>query len=456
VRNFVGLLIFLQFVSESTLTQTVYATRMFAPFDWVDTVIFDPTPIKIRPLDLFFMIAMFVAGVSKGQRVIPMKNTLLLAIATTVIFFVIGSMRGGDSRAGSWQVYLMIAAPVAAFAISSTHTKAVHFYGLAKWVLAAALYRAVMCIIFYFNFVRNSLTEVPQWMTTHADTVLWVTAMAMLIVNFLQERTTWAKIGAFVFFPVLLAAVQFNNRRLAYVSFAVSLMALYLLMPASAAKRKLKRIGLAFVPVIGIYVAVGWGRPEKIFKPLASLHSVSSKPDSSTLARNVENLGLIATASYSPITGTGWGHKYVEISDKYSIAAAMELWQYVPHNSILGLFGYTGFLGLIGYWLMFPTTIFLHARLARLAKVPLHKSIGLVGVMGTIICINQMFGDMGIFAGPNMYMLSMLWAAALRVPIEAGVWPNVQPAQAPAAPRAQPPQPQPQTQSAPAATAVRS
>jgi hypothetical protein len=267
-------------------------------------------------------------------------------------------------------------------------------------------------------------------MTTHADTVLWVVSISMLTVNFLERRDMWAKAGAYLGIPMLMAAVQFNNRRLAWVSLAAAWLALYLMLPPSAAKRKLKRIALMLTPVIAAYVVVGWGREEKIFKPLQSLHSVSSKPDGSTLARNVENLSLIATASYNPSTGAGWGHKYVELSNKYSIASAMELWQYIPHNSILGIFGFTGFLGFMGYWLMFPTGVFLHARVAKFARDPAQRSAGLVGVMMSVISMNQMFGDMGIFAPVNMYMLSICWAGALRLPIEAGVWPNALPASA--------------------------
>jgi O-antigen ligase len=204
-----------------------------------------------------------------------------------------------------------------------------------------------------------------------------------------------------------------------------AMVALYFLVPPSPVKRRLKRMAIACMPLLVIYVAVGWGRPEKVFKPLQSLSSVSSKPDSSTLARNVENLSLIATANYSSgVMGTGWGHKYVELSNKYTIADAMELWQYVPHNSILGLLGFTGFLGVLGFWMMFPVTIFLLARTALQAQDPRARSVGLVGVMSTIACLNQMFGDMGIFSWITMYFLSMVWGAALRVPAESGAWPS--------------------------------
>src|SRR5207247_1147186 len=104
-----------------------------------------------------------------------------------------------------------------------------------------------------------------------------------------------------------------------WVSLAGSLAVLYALLPPSAIKRKLNRIALWMVPVMGLYVVVGTGRSGRIFKPLQSLTSASSKPDASTLARNVENLSLIATAATDPRTGTGWGHKYIELSNKYTI-----------------------------------------------------------------------------------------------------------------------------------------
>ena len=418
----IRILVFLMYVDEGGKSLTVYAdSKMFTPFEWVNGWFFEPIA-KVRPFDLIFFLILLSAGAR--VRVKPMKNMLLLAVATTLTWFVLGViLRGGDMKGGSWQVYMMVIAPMFAFAIAATHTKAIHYRQLAVVIIAAGVYRAIMCLIFYFGYVRGGNVYF-QVLTNHYDTVLWVSCIALLTVNFLERRNTAAKAAAFVIIPLLLPAIHFNNRRLAWLSLATSMVALFLAMPASAAKRRLKRWGVLLLPVVGLYVAVGWGRTEKIFKPLASFTSVSSTPDASALARNVENLGLIATASYSPRSGTGWGHKYVEISNKYSIADLMELWQYVPHNSILGLFAFTGVIGMIGYWLVFPTTFFFHARTARLARDPLHRSIGLAGVMVSLTCVNQMFGDMGIFSPVTMYTMGISWAAALRIPAEAGVWPG--------------------------------
>jgi hypothetical protein len=234
--------------------------------------------------------------------------------------------------------------------------------------------------------------------------------------------------------PILLLAIQENNRRLAWVSLIGALIPLFALVRPGKAKTTVKRALMYVGPVFLAYVLIGWGRPEKIFKPLASFEAVSTGEDASTLARNAENLGLIYTANVNGwVMGTGWGHKYVELTSKYSIASAFELWPYVPHNSILGLLAFLGTAGFIGFWLRLPIAVFLHSRMARLASRPADRAVGLACVPIVVVCCNQMYGDMGCFSLVTMYTLGVVFAAALRVPIESKTWGTPRPAVAPQA-----------------------
>jgi hypothetical protein len=190
------------------------------------------------------------------------------------------------------------------------------------------------------------------------------------------------------------------------------------------ARRRVVRTVLMMVPVIALYAIVGWGREEKIFAPLKSFATVSVEEDASTKARNMENLGLIATGnSSSLLMGTGWGHGYIEVSNKYAIYG-FELWKFVPHNSILGLLAFSGCIGFVGFWLPFPTAMFLNARVARLGDSPAIRTQGLIGASLMLVCANQMYGDMGDFSYRTMYILAGSYALALRLPIMAGVWPD--------------------------------
>ncbi|MGH7271899.1 MAG: hypothetical protein ACREJ3_15830, partial [Polyangiaceae bacterium] len=150
-----------------------------------------------------------------------------------------------------------------------------------------------------------------------------------------------------------------------------------------------------------------------------------TEEDNSTKARNCENLSLIATARASSLAvGTGWGHKYLCLTNKYSIAAEFELWPYIPHNSILGLFAYTGILGFAGFWLAIPTAVFFNARVARLGSTRGLRDAGVIGAAQMIVCTNQLYGDMGSFSPATLYVLAVSYAIALRLPAVAGVWPG--------------------------------
>src|SRR5262249_36778342 len=158
----------------------------------------------------------------------------------------------------------------------------------------------------------------------------------VLILNVLDGKVFVRRAKSGMMLGLIFAAILFNQRRLAWVSMIMGLVVCFVLLPAGKARRRATRIGFAFAPVLAVYVAVGWGRPETVFKPLRSLSTVTTQEDASTLARNAENLGLIATSNQSSMLfGTGWGHPYYEYSNKYSIARFFPLWQYVPHNSIL-------------------------------------------------------------------------------------------------------------------------
>lgn len=419
----VGFLLFLVLAQDSVCAYNAY---LGAPLGWANDLLLKPTPISVRPFDLI-MLVVFIASSLKADRkshdVAPMRNTLLFVLATTVAWFAFGVVRGGDARSASWQTYLILSMVLLAFTVAATFRKPTDFQVLAKWLIVAATYRAAMCWLSFFTWGRNHLGESGAFLTSHDDTILWVVSILILIVNAVDKRSlvTTARNGALIL--LFLGAIQFNSRRLAWVSLAMGLAVLYFLYPQGAAKRRINR-GLKFAaPFVLLYVVVGWGRPQGIFLPLRSLSSVSTQEDTSTLARNAENLGLIATVNATSVAyGSGWGKPYYYLTMKYDISAAFALWRYIPHNSILGLLAFTGVLGFAGFWLAIPTAMFLNARVARLSNDRIAKNVALIGASQMVVCANQLYGDMGIFSPQAMYLIAVSYAMALRLPRSAAVW----------------------------------
>ena len=422
MKRLIGFLLFLVFVDDFGLPYSSLAS----PFGWVHGLLLEATPIKIRPFDIVLLVCLIVAT-SKGGRgggawVGPMKNALYVTLGTTVLWFLYGVMTGGDARSASWQTYLIVSFILVAFTVAAVFRTPADFCDLAYWLIAAASYRAIMCWWAYFTFAHDSVGESGTFLTSHDDTIIWVVSILVLIVNALERRSAAiiARNVAFILF--FIGAIQWNSRRLAWVSLLMGLVVLYTLFPNGAAKRKFNRLAIVAVPLVLVYAAVGWGSPSPMFLPLRSLSSVSTEEDASTLARNAENLGLIATTNHSSFAwGTGWGKPYEYQTLKYDISD-FELWRFVPHNSILGLLAFTGVLGFAGFWLPIPTALFLHSRVARVGVDPRAKSVVIIGAAQLIVCANQLYGDMGIFFLKPMYALAISYAMALRLPVVAGVW----------------------------------
>jgi hypothetical protein len=420
VNRLVGLLLFLVLCAEDAAT--AYKNKLGRPFGWVTDWLLEPLPIKIRLFDLI-LLGILIAAPMKGALTRPMKNTLFSVVGVTVLCYMWGLFHGGDVRHASWQTYLILSSVLLAFTVARTHRTPADFVALGKWLMAVGVYRGVMCWTAYFTYGRAASNESGAYLTTHDDTIVWVVSIMALMANTLEKRkalVTMRNLGLMLFF---LASIQFNSRRLAWVSLAMGVIFMYFLLPPGKAKRSVNRGLVILTPLILVYVVVGWGRGGAIFAPLRSFASVSTKEDASTLARNAENLGLIATAnSWGFILGSGWGKPYICLTQKYDISGAFELWQYVPHNSILGLLAFTGIVGATVFWTNVATATFLNVRIARFARDPVARTIGIIGAAQVMVCGNQLFGDMGIFFFKPMYFLAVTYAIALRLPSVTGVW----------------------------------
>jgi hypothetical protein len=415
--------LFLVFVADAGDTYE----QMAGPFSWAHYLLLEALPDKIRGIDHITAVCLLIAWRSpdgRGPRVAPVRTALLLAAATTVIWFVYGIATGGGAWEASWQTYLMLSGILMAFAIAAAFRTPEHYALLWKMILWAAAYRAVMCCLFYALYIHTMrLQPPPEFLTSHDDTVLWVVAILFLVLRVIETRSFGRRLPLFLFLGLLGLAVLFNQRRIAWVSLTMGIVILLALLPPSRQKRRTMRLVYAMLPVLVLYVVIGWGRTERVFKPLLSFATVSTQEDNSTKARNMENLGLIATANANnQFMGSGWGHPYIEVYAKYTIRF-FKLWPYIPHNSVLGLLAYTGILGFYGYWLIYPTAMFFNARMARMAKAPLIRRAGLMGAIQLVVCANQFYGDMGIYYAKAVYIMALAHAVALRLPLSAELWP---------------------------------
>jgi hypothetical protein len=277
-----------------------------------------------------------------------------------------------------------------------------------------------MELAFLILFLRGSGIEVEA-VLDHGDTLLFTTAFTIVVAHALHARKKGTTAKCVAVMLVMLWAIQTNNRRLAWVSLVSSMACIYFLATAQTARKRLHTSIKVIIPIIALYVGVGWGSSAKIFKPLQSFQQMGGeKKDLSTLSRTFENIGLAKTLNTYPIMGSGFGHEYIEVSDALAPKGAFVSYRFDPHNSVLGLLAFMGPIGFFFVWAIFPLIAYYAVRAYRYATTGPDRTVAIVAVCEIIIHVNQMFGDIGINASEALVLVPLAMAAASRLAVSTG------------------------------------
>ena len=410
------------------LILTIDSGLVHTPLIYVSDLLFSPSALKL-PLWTYAQIGILLAAGGLGKkphlRAKPLDRALLVSVLCFALWTMLGAFRHGDLYQAGFQTFEFLSAVLLTFVIMAVMRTPGDYTLLLKAVLAASVYRAGVAIIAYVFIARYlPWDKIPDCMTSHHDSALFVAGIAILVAGAIEQPTPRARRVAWILLPVLLVAVQVNNRRLAWVNLVGALAALFATLPGGQAARRVRRVLIRAAPVILLYVAVGWGRPEPIFKPLQAFASVTSRDDLSTRSRDNENDGLVFTLASNGLLGTGFGKEYIETDTTLS-ARAFTQYRYIPHNSLLALLAFTGIGGFTGIFLPIALSVFLNGRVCRAPNVPPAVRVAAaVGVAEVALCLNQMYGDMGFFSRTTLTILATALATAGRLSAWSGAWPT--------------------------------
>lgn len=389
-------------------------------------LLYRASPVKAPTLGVLVLVMLAIARRKPGARVARVAafdRVLWLNLAAVGALFVWGMLRGGSLLPAMLQFQVMMFLPLCAFLFIAGLRSEADFLLVGKAIVYAAFYRGFLVLYFGLH-VAPKLGATPATMTTHADTILFATAMVILLSWAIESpsRRTWFRtlLGA----TYLLVVVHFNNRRLAYVCIGGSVIVLYLLLDSPEFKRRIKRSLIWLAPVAAVYVAVGWGSAHPLFKPVKAISSMAGEnQDSSSQTRDIENYNLIVTLKPNLVAGRGFGHEYDEVSVAYSIADAFPMYRYIPHNSVLGLWAFGGYLGSTAWWLCMVVATYLGARAYTFASTPLGRTICAVSTCQVVIYALQGYGDMGLSAWVGNITLGVAFAGASRMAAWTGAHP---------------------------------
>ncbi|MCP4605957.1 MAG: hypothetical protein GY847_36500 [Proteobacteria bacterium] len=348
----------------------------------------------------------------------PMK--VALAVAFLGIFFAIvwGLARGGDSRQLFWQVRMFFWIPFIAIICMRAFKTDEDFRRLGFLLIGVSVIRVIEGIYFYFVIAKPQ-GIFPEHIMTHDDTVLFVTVMIMFASYFLETLSLRSILVAFLIGGFVMYGIYLNQRRIAYVSLAISLMAVYLFIRPTV-RYWLNRAILISAPILILYIVIGMYSSSVIFSPVNNLMSVADSSDVSNQTRNIENYNLIATLRANPIVGSGFGHEYNEVSVAYDISKAMSNYRYIAHNSLLWLASLTGAIGLYFIWIYLPVGVFLAACAYRRSWTTTQRVAAITAIATVVIYMIQAFGDMGVVTWMPSIILCMGLASAANLATRTG------------------------------------
>jgi len=435
MRWYVNLLVWLIMTVE--VQGGIFSGLWSTPYTPVSTFFF--TPIShVIPWDALVLLAWALTRSQRGERVPAVGRSIKITALAFMATWLWGLLRGGSSYQAIFQLRPFLLSLLFASVVAAVYRTRADMRGLGRTIAFACIYRALTAVGFWY-FVAKDMKEPPIAMTEHTDTVLFVVGLFLFVVNAFEQKKVTAIIYAVLAAVPISGAIIVNNRRLAWLAVGVAFVLMYLLLPKGRTRTKVNRVLLVLSPFILTYIAVGWGNPTGIFKPVGSISTMFGEhQDTSSLMRDIENYNLMKTLKSSPLFGLGWGREYIEELRAIDISSIFPQYRYLPHNSLLGAVAFTGMFGFAGIWQMVIVSVYLHVLVYKGTKQMVPRIASMCCIIAVLVIELQMWGDIGFNHPMVTTMLAIVIGLGARLPTMTGVWsaaakPEATPATAPAA-----------------------
>jgi O-antigen ligase/polysaccharide polymerase Wzy-like membrane protein len=348
----------------------------------------------------------------------PMRLALGISLLAVVAECALGYRRGGNIQMAKIQVQDFLLILLMAYLLGMSLRGSRDYRVLGGVILAAACSKSLLAL---WVSAFHKVPWVP-FVTSHGDSILFAVAIVMVIARFAEQPVARNGMLCLATLPLLLSAIVVNNRRIAWVEVAASLCLLYVFSRRTPLKRFLTRSVLAALPVLLLYIAVGWNSHASIFTPIRVFRTVGdSEIDGSTLFRDIENYNLVYTMMRNPIVGAGFGVPFDEHVTTPDISFFRE-YHFMPHNSVLGLWGFTGLFGFTGLSAALVVGVFLAARSYRLARAPGDRVAAFTALGMILIYMIQCYGDIGFSERLSIFLVGPALAVAGQLALSTGGW----------------------------------
>jgi hypothetical protein len=353
------------------------------------------------------------------------RRALLAFLFTVLGLAALGIVRGGGIEPAFRQTIHLMQLPLVAMLFLYALRIPEDLASVGTAFVAVAVARSLLVTYIYFGVCApqgiTSLPGKPEWCTNHSDSVLFVTALMILLAHALEQRTQKVIKRALLLAAPILLGIVLNNRRLAFVSLAAAPLVIYLALKPSKRKRRVTWALAVAVPLMVGYVLIGSELPSSspLLKPARLVVSVMDQKDNSSISRDIENENLIYTLKQNPVITTGFGHEYQYSPNNppVDLGELFKNFRLIAHNGVLWIWSLAGVVGFTLLWSIYPLASTLALRGYRAAQSPLERSSALAALGAVVVCVIQIWGDQGFNSYMTLVTFGVAFATATRLSV---------------------------------------
>ena len=371
----------------------------------------------ISPLELVLIVTLlsWLGRVLVTRKMVihftPLFISALVFTGFVAFGLAYGILRGGNLNIALWEARAIFYLPLLIILTSNLLQTRAHLNQLIWFAMASLFVEGLMGSYYFFVTLEMDL-GIIEAMTEHSAAIHMNTLFVFVMAAWLYRASFAKRVLPFLMIPPVLLTYLAAQRRAAFVAIIIAMifMAFILL-------KENKAVFFFIVPPIAaigvVYVLAFWnntgaiGMGAQAVKSIIAEDQASLKDQQSNLYREIENINSLFTISNRPLTGVGFGQKFLILVTMPDISF-FEWWEYITHNSVVWIWMKTGVGGFVSMLYLIGLSLMAGSRaLWRMPTGDL-RAIALTATLYIIMHFVYAYVDMSWEAQSMVYIGSMM------------------------------------------------
>lgn len=299
----------------------------------------------------------WLGGMAVRRRIRFYAGPLFWPALAFIIFITLGLAygigRGGSINIALWETRVMFYLPLSLVLVSNLIEKREHVDRLI-WLAMIALFLHGSYGVYYFVVERKGEISRIDSIIEHAAAIRMNSLYVLALAAWLYRAAPAKRI----LLPLMIAPIAVTylvaQRRAAFMTIGLALVVMGVVLYYTD-RRWFWRIAPPLALLGVLYLGAFWnaqgamGLPARAVKGVISDDAGNEQENSSSVYRVIENINNLYTIRAKPITGVGFGQKFLIVATLPDISF-FAWWEYIVHNSVIWIWmkgGYGAFFTLL-------------------------------------------------------------------------------------------------------------